>query len=123
MSQATLQAVWHAAKDGCMTPWEQMRAKAYREILEEFHPGRNLQIIADRINLKGGRNPTKEGIRRFFGYSFSRREQNWLFCICCVVVADPIVVTVDLQAKWNSADAWVAENCLEISLDGPSWVQ
>ena len=35
----------------------------------------------------------------------------------------PIVVTVDLQAKWDSADGWAAENCIEISLDGPSWVQ
>lgn len=33
----------------------------------------------------------------------------------------PIVVTVDLQAPWDSNDGWVKENCLVIELDGPSW--
>ncbi len=35
----------------------------------------------------------------------------------------PIVVTIDLQAKWDSNDAWVSENCFEVRLDGPSWDQ
>ena len=40
----------------------------------------------------------------------------WLHCV-------PIVITVDLSAKWNSNDEWIKENCIEILLDGPCWVQ
>ena len=66
MDTATLEAMWHSAKDHCMSPWEQMRAKAYREILDEISPGRNFQFIADQINLKGGGNPTRSASRQFF---------------------------------------------------------
>lgn len=34
----------------------------------------------------------------------------------------PIVVTVDLSANWNLLEPWVRDNCFDIFLDGPCWV-
>ena len=31
----------------------------------------------------------------------------------------PIVLTVDLQAKWDSENGWVKENCVEVKFDAP----
>lgn len=33
----------------------------------------------------------------------------------------PLVVTVDLSAKWQPQDQWVQANCHEVVLTGPSW--
>ena len=38
----------------------------------------------------------------------------WLFRV-------PLVVTVDLSAKWIPQDAWIKENCHDVLLQGPSW--
>ena len=35
----------------------------------------------------------------------------------------PIVITVDLSATWNSNEEWVKENCMELFLEGPCWVE
>ena len=35
----------------------------------------------------------------------------------------PIVMTVDLSAKWNSQDQWIKENCFDVFLEGPCWVE
>ena len=35
----------------------------------------------------------------------------------------PIVFTVDLSADWDTADEWIKENCVDIFLEGPSWVE
>ena len=35
----------------------------------------------------------------------------------------PLVVTVDLSAKWAPQDAWISENCNEVFLQGPSWYE
>lgn len=40
----------------------------------------------------------------------------WLFRV-------PLVVTVDLSAKWNQHDPWIKENCNEVFLQGPSWLE
>ena len=39
----------------------------------------------------------------------------WLFRI-------PLVVTVDMSASWDSDEAWVRDNCIEVLLQGQSWV-
>jgi len=33
----------------------------------------------------------------------------------------PIVLTVDLQAKWNSDDGWIRENCYEVVFTEPCY--
>ena len=33
----------------------------------------------------------------------------------------PIVLTVDLQAKWNSDDGWIQENCYEVVFTEPCY--
>ena len=33
----------------------------------------------------------------------------------------PIVMTVDLQAKWNSDDGWIRENCVEVVFNEPCY--
>ena len=38
----------------------------------------------------------------------------WLFRV-------PLVVTVDLSAKWIPQDAWIKENCHDVLLQGPCW--
>ena len=35
----------------------------------------------------------------------------------------PMVITVDLSAKWNPDDMWIKDNCFDAVLDGPSWVE
>ena len=35
----------------------------------------------------------------------------------------PMVITVDLSAKWNPDDMWIKDNCFDVVLDGPSWVE
>lgn len=35
----------------------------------------------------------------------------------------PIVITVDLSADWDTEDAWIKENCVDILLEGPCWVE
>ena len=35
----------------------------------------------------------------------------------------PIVMTVDLQAKWNSDDGWIRENCLEVVFTEPCYCE
>ena len=35
----------------------------------------------------------------------------------------PMVVTVDMSAKWDAKEAWVKDNCYEVVLQGPSWVE
>ncbi len=34
----------------------------------------------------------------------------------------PLAVTVDLSATWDSNEDWIRENCIEIFLQGPSWI-
>ena len=34
----------------------------------------------------------------------------------------PIVITVDLSARWDTEDDWIKENCVDIFLSGPCWV-
>ena len=34
----------------------------------------------------------------------------------------PIVITVDLSARWNTEDDWIKENCVDLFLSGPCWV-
>ena len=33
----------------------------------------------------------------------------------------PLVFTVDLSAKWDSNEAWIKPNCVELTLDGPCY--
>ena len=40
----------------------------------------------------------------------------WLFQI-------PLVVTVDMSAKWDPEEPWIKENCVDVMLTGPSWVE
>ena len=40
--------------------------------------------------------------------------QVWLFKV-------PLVLTVDLTAKWNPQEAWIQANSCDIFLQGPSW--
>ena len=35
----------------------------------------------------------------------------------------PLVVTVDMSAKWDPEELWVRDNCVDVLLDGPSWVE
>ena len=35
----------------------------------------------------------------------------------------PIVFTVDLSATWDPQDQWIKENCFDILLEGPCWVE
>jgi hypothetical protein len=35
----------------------------------------------------------------------------------------PIVITVDMSASWDSEEPWVKENCYELVLRGPCWVE
>ena len=39
----------------------------------------------------------------------------WLWCV-------PLVVTVDMSATWDSDEEWVRDNCIEVLLQGPCWV-
>lgn len=39
----------------------------------------------------------------------------WLFQV-------PIVVTVDMSARWDSEEQWIKENCFEVLLEGQSWM-
>ena len=41
--------------------------------------------------------------------------QAWLHCV-------PIVVTVDMSAKWSTKEPWIAENCEDVHLDGPCYM-
>ena len=34
----------------------------------------------------------------------------------------PIVVTVDLSACWDPHESWIKDNCFDVYLDGPSWL-
>ena len=34
----------------------------------------------------------------------------------------PVVVTVDMTAKWDTDEPWIKENCFHIFLDGPSYM-
>lgn len=38
----------------------------------------------------------------------------WLFKV-------PMVVTVDMSAKWDPMELWIKDNCFDVFLDGPSW--
>ena len=38
----------------------------------------------------------------------------WLYCV-------PIVVTIDLTAKWDREELWIKENCFHIYLDQPCY--
>ena len=42
--------------------------------------------------------------------------QVWLYQV-------PIVVTVDMSAKWTPAEPWIKDNCVDIYLDGPCYNQ
>ena len=33
----------------------------------------------------------------------------------------PIVITVDMSAKWDPNELWIKDNCFNVFLDGPSW--
>ena len=35
----------------------------------------------------------------------------------------PLVVTVDMSAKWDPLEPWICENCCDVLLTGPSWVE
>ena len=35
----------------------------------------------------------------------------------------PIVITVDLSAKWDPEEQWIKENCFDVLLEGPCWVE
>ena len=35
----------------------------------------------------------------------------------------PIVVTVDMSAKWNPAEPWIRDNSFHVFLEGPSWCE
>ena len=34
-----------------------------------------------------------------------------------------MVVTIDMMAKWDGGEQWIKENCVEVMLDGPCWIQ
>ena len=40
----------------------------------------------------------------------------WLFQV-------PLVLTVDMSAKWDSGELWIKDNCVEVLLHGPSWIE
>lgn len=33
----------------------------------------------------------------------------------------PMVITVDMSAKWDPQELWIKDNCFDVLLDGPSW--
>ena len=35
----------------------------------------------------------------------------------------PIVVTVDMSAVWDPAELWIKDNCHNVFLQGPSWIE
>ena len=34
----------------------------------------------------------------------------------------PIVVTVDLSARWDRTEPWIRDNSMLVFLSGPSWI-
>jgi hypothetical protein len=54
--------------------------------------------------------------KKCFGFTKTRRLCGgiWLWGV-------PIVLTVDLQAKWNSDDGWIRENCYEVVFTEPCY--
>ena len=40
----------------------------------------------------------------------------WLFRV-------PIVVAVDLSAVWDPDELWIKDNCFDVLLQGPSWIE
>ena len=62
-----LQALWLRAPDGCLSPWQQARALAFREASRELHGGKDmLDWIARRLLLAGGGHPQKACVCKLF---------------------------------------------------------
>ena len=63
--QETLQNLWKSGRQGYLSPLEQMRALAYRDIyLELGVPEWGLQTkVAGKLKKIGGGSPTAEGVR------------------------------------------------------------
>ena len=66
MSSA-LRQLWLSAPPGRMSPWQQARALALREVSRELHAGRTqLEWVAARVEKVGGGSPGQDALHKFF---------------------------------------------------------
>ena len=68
--QASLQRLWHAARDGNLTPWTQAKAWALREVWRDNAKTDSeyglCTYVASKIVKKGGGHPTDAAVRKLF---------------------------------------------------------
>ena len=66
MSSA-LRQLWLSAPPGRMSPWQQARALALREVSRELHTGRTqLEWVAARVEKVDGGSPGQDALHKFF---------------------------------------------------------
>ena len=62
-----LRNLWLSAPHGRLSPWQQARALALREVSRELHAGRTqLEWIAVRVEKVGGGHPGQDALHKFF---------------------------------------------------------
>ena len=64
---SSLKELWLTAPTGRLSPWEQARALALRDVYRELHDGRtSLPCIASRVKKVGGGHPERCALHKFF---------------------------------------------------------
>ena len=55
LSQETLRDLWHSSPAGRLTPWQQARALALRDVSKEMYGGRvRVNWIASKLRIRAG---------------------------------------------------------------------
>ena len=66
-SNDALRKLWLSAPPGRVSPWQQARALALREVSRELHAGRtHLEWVAARVEKVDGGNPGQDALHKFF---------------------------------------------------------
>ena len=66
-NNSALRQLWLSAPPGRMSPWQQARALALREVSRELHAGRTqLEWVAARVEKVGGGSPGQDALHKFF---------------------------------------------------------